>query len=208
MLTDTYKCTKCKEVKLKTDFHRCSRSKHGVVSQCKVCRKIESAEKYPSRKEYFRQYARENRVRINERSRNYGRKNRAKRRLIDQEWEAKHPLDKKRDMLNGKAKKFGLKERTTLAQLEALWEAQGGICPYTLMPLSPRTAVADHIVHPVNGGSNTISNIVFVTRQVSRHKLRLSPQTFSERAGLDFEVVSQRIEAIHCRYKNAWQANP
>ena len=37
-MKDSKRCSKCREIKPLTEFHKCSKSKDGCKSQCKICR--------------------------------------------------------------------------------------------------------------------------------------------------------------------------
>ena len=69
------------------------------------------------------------------------------------------------------------------------------------MPLTPKTAVLHHIIHLANGGSNTIDNMIFTTRQAHNRKAKFTLQEFCELAWLDSEAVLKRVEQIHANYR-------
>ena len=201
MSADVYTCAKCGETKPKTEFHKDRKSKQGVVSRCKTCIQQESKARYPERKAYFQEYSRQHREQINARQRIKNRTRREKRNQLKQAWRAQHPLDYRRTVVNANAVKYGAKDRISLAEIEALWTAQGGICPFTLMPLTPKTAVLHHIIHLANGGSNTIDNMIFTTRQAHNRKAKFTLEEFCDQAWLDMKAVLKRVEQIHSNYR-------
>lgn len=201
MWTHTYRCAKCGITKPKTEFHRRTKSAQGVVSRCKLCIREDGIAKRESRREYERAYRQRNREQLNERQRIKNRNKRHKRNELKQAWRSQRPMDYKRTVVNANAKRYGAAERISLHALEALWEAQVGTCPFTLMPLEPRTAVLHHLVSLADGGSNTLPNMIFTTRQVHFHKQkrRLSTEAFCAAAGLDYDAVMERIRQTHKR---------
>jgi hypothetical protein len=152
------------------------------------------------RREYDKHYRQENRARINNRQRIKNRKMRKKRNQLNQNWKKKHPMDSKRTTLTANAVKFGVSDRISVAELEALWVAQGGVCPFTLLPLEPRKATAHHIIHLAKGGSNTIDNLIFTTRQVHNLKRKMPLEEFCQLSGLDAALVLHRMNQVHERY--------
>jgi hypothetical protein len=203
----TKKCAKCGITKPKSEFHRARREPSGVVSRCKACRKIESKEDYPKRKAYFQQYTRDNRERINARIRRKNGERREQKHALKKAWRQLHPMDSKRHGINANAKKYGAEERVTLHELEALWAAQGGTCPLTEITFGPRVATPLHIQHLAEGGANRIDNLIFVTRQVVRHRGTMPLEVFCELAGLDFDLINQRIEGIHSKLEVGKEVN-
>jgi len=65
----------------------------------------------------------------------------------------------------------------TARDLAALWKAQRGLCALTGARLD-RTAEMDHIIPRVRGGSDTIENLRWVTRDVNRAKRDLLDADF------------------------------
>ena len=198
-IPNTYRCAKCGETKPKTEFHRCTKSAQGVVSRCKTCRHADVVADRERKREYDRAYRQRNRAKLNERQRVKNRGKREQRNALKQAWRAQHPLDYRRSVVNANAVRYGAEGRISLHELEALWDAQGGICPFTLIPLEPRTAVAHHLLPLSVGGLNVLSNLIFTTRQVHHHRMkrRLSIELFCEAAGLNYSEVVDRIQRTH-----------
>src|SRR5690606_25904241 len=59
------------------------------------------------------------------------------------------------------------------SDLVNLFEQQGGICPYTGEALTYETAEVDHVQPKSCGGSDDLSNLEWVSKDVNRAKLNL-----------------------------------
>lgn len=64
------------------------------------------------------------------------------------------------------------------AQLRALWDAQGGRCGLTGIPLALEEAELDHIIPASKGGSHTIDNLRWVHRVTNRAKWDRTDEEF------------------------------
>jgi HNH endonuclease len=63
--------------------------------------------------------------------------------------------------------------------LQDLWDAQRGICPYTGIAMaSTLEAEIDHAIPKSSGGSNDIGNLQFVLKEVNRMKFSLGESDF------------------------------
>jgi len=204
MSNDVYTCAKCKQIKLKTEFSRCSKSKQGVISRCKLCRRqdyLDTYDKYrDQRRSHYKEYYLKNWEKKSQYGKKYNREHREHRNQLKRAWRKKHPLDYKRTVINGNAVKYHATDHIRLWEIENLWDAQDAVCPFTGCSLTPQTAVLMYIIHPENGGLHRINNLVFATRQVHMHKANLSIEELCSRAGLDFEAVATRIKAIHSKH--------
>jgi hypothetical protein len=197
-----FRCARCQIFKPKDEFHRSRKDRRGIVSRCKVCISETRRERCDAmfleqERARTRRYTERNRERINARNRQRRLEQPEKRREECKRWKDKHPLCRKQDVVNGRAKKYGHTQVVSVSEIEALWEAQGGVCPITLMPLTPSSAPLHHVVHLANGGSNTIGNLIFTTRQVANRKRKMSLEEFCAKAGLDYFATVARIEKCH-----------
>lgn len=54
--SDLKRCSKCKELKPRSEFHKARKEKDGLRSRCKCCVAIDGAERYANNPEYHRDY--------------------------------------------------------------------------------------------------------------------------------------------------------
>lgn len=151
--------------KSKTEFSKSSKSKQGILSRCKLCRRqdyLDTYDKYrDQRRSHYKEYYLKNWEKKSQYGKKYNREHREQRNQLKRAWRKKHPLDYRRTAINKNAVLYGVSDRIRLWEIEALWEAQGEICPFTLWPLTPQKATLMYIVHPINGGLNKINNLVY-----------------------------------------------
>lgn len=200
---DTLICSSCRLAKPTTDFWRNRNKKRGYAYECKSCANVKRRERRQAAKRT--RSAKEEqayRNRTNRSARRAYHRNPEVRRKAVQRWIDKHPLFRKVDALNRKAKQSGAKERISTAEIECLWEVQNQICPYTLLSLTYENATINHIVPLTQGGCNTLDNLVFVTKQVNYYKIGRSVDNFCKQAGLDCREVMERIDTIHHRLQD------
>jgi hypothetical protein len=203
MSNERFKCAKCQQLKPRGEFHKCKKDTRGIVSRCKTCMSMVRKERIKDpafleqERQRSRRYTKKHRQKINERTRSKNQLHPERRRKSSKNWKEKHVLHYKSTIINAQARKHGVQEIITVAEVEALWEAQKGICPITLMPLKPSNAPLHHIIHLAKGGQNSILNIIFTTRQVHNRKEKMCLEEFCEKAGLDYADTLQRIEECH-----------
>jgi len=71
--------------------------------------------------------------------------------------------------------------RTTISNarlLQAVFERQGGICPYTGRTLTYGTAEIDHVLPRAKGGTDCVDNVEWVHPDVNRAKAALGRDEF------------------------------
>jgi 5-methylcytosine-specific restriction endonuclease McrA len=64
--------------------------------------------------------------------------------------------------------------------IKAIWDKQGGVCPYTGLTINLITAELDHIIPRARGGGGDLSNLHFVFADANRMKKdHFEPEFFS-----------------------------
>ena len=172
------RCTKCKEVKAVSEFHRSAKNSDGLKCRCKVCR-AEYARGYmatynpayykvhqESIKEAADRYYAENAERVKSRVREYQRANpRANRRRV-KEWQRTN-----RERRREHARRYTSRKRAnggshTVEEWLALCDAYDGKCARC----GAEEQTLDHIVPVLLGGSNDIENIQPLCRSCNSSK--------------------------------------
>lgn len=87
-------CSKCKTTKSKQEFHKCSRSKDGLHSNCKICRNLVYKLDYNKNPEkYYKksiEYAKKNPTKISEIQKTYYKNNKDKVKKRFKNWREKN----------------------------------------------------------------------------------------------------------------------
>jgi len=83
--------------------------------------------------------------------------------------------------------------------LKAIWDAQGGMCPYTGESIELcSTTVIEHVKPLTRGGKNTPGNVVFSTsRNNTQKRDKHLRQWCKERPDLNYWTIRRRIRQIH-----------
>ena len=100
---------------------------------------------------------------------------------------------------NMRAVTEGYSGQLDAVSLKAIWDAQGGICPYTGVPLELcSTTVIEHVRPLAKSGKNTPGNVVFTTsRNNTQKRDKHLRQWCKERPDLNYWAIRQRIHKIH-----------
>lgn len=91
-------CKKCNISKELSEFGVENKSKDGLKSICKECRKIESKERYSNNKEYFIQYGQINRTKINVTQKKWAELNRSKVNDSNKKYVLNNPKKRKESL--------------------------------------------------------------------------------------------------------------
>lgn len=137
------KCSKCKCLKLKTEFYKDKRTKSKLQSECKVCHKsnIDAIK----RKEYRKQYYIKNKQKSIKQSANWNSNNKEARKntIFKYESSKKGKMAKRKKVL----KKYGL----TLENYETLYKNQEGKCAICETHYEVLCVDHDHKTNKVRG---------------------------------------------------------
>jgi hypothetical protein len=96
-MTQTYKCTKCEEEKLFSEFHKQSRAKNGIREVCKICRKEEGIKRYKSNKDHILKQQQNKKEEIKLYRKEYNQKNKEKHKVDNKNWRENNK-ERKREM--------------------------------------------------------------------------------------------------------------
>ena len=143
MLQGSKICSKCKESKDVSEFHKNKGTNDGLHNQCKSCRKAYSEINSDRLKEYKQEY--------------YERVGRDGMRLAVKRWssqnrDVRNAMNRRRRALKGQAET----DRHTVEELENHIISLGGVCYYCG---SDWTQI-DHVIPLARGGSDTLLNLV------------------------------------------------
>ena len=160
-MSDTKVCSKCKEEKPRSEFHKKREAKDGLQSQCKNCRN-------QCRKQYDKQYYQENKEKIKQ----YYQENREK--LLD--YFKQHYKENKEKYVEKRAKRRALtKDAIPEALIDCSVEKERLLQIYKLRDLLTKaTGVEYHIDHiwPLaKGGPHWSGNLQVITAEenLSKH---------------------------------------
>lgn len=196
-------CSTCQSVLPATAeyFHRDKHQRDGLTQCCKVCRTAKSnaynQEHRDEKRDYNKQYYAEHQNKEKERCAKYSsikenrdRKNKATKRWYYKDIErsrenARQYFQTERGRIasranshNRRALKRNNGGKHTLAQLQELYQSQGGQCFYCKGDLKAGWH-ADHYIPLSKGGSNDISNIVIACELCNRQKHDKLPDEWS-----------------------------
>ena len=121
----TKECTKCKQDKQLTEFHKCKLHKSGYKSQCKVCRKESSANRYINNKEHInkvnKEWARNNKDKVRAKGRRWYHNHTEQANTQHKTWKQANPDKVKNSALKSN---YGI----TLEQYNEMLEKQKECC--------------------------------------------------------------------------------
>ena len=165
---DTKKCSKCGEIKARSEFSPRKSRQNGLQSWCKVCMRQSARESYhrnpEKHKDYSRRYREDNKERVAAMDKAYAKANPEKRRS----WARK-------DAAKRKAAKLNAKGSHTAEQLKARFDYHGNKCVYCD---STENLHADHQIPLSRGGANFASNMVPACASCNCSKGAKTPEEF------------------------------
>lgn len=178
-------CTKCKESKPATNefFGYESKGRGGLRSICKVCRKVETQERYAANPDYNRKYYLANQERLKQRARDFGADHKEEVRARVREWRNNNVErareSKRASVLRRIARKHGAVGNHTADDVGRQYEAQKGKCYYCGVKVDDAYHV-DHVIPLSRGGSNGPENIVIACKNCNQSKGGKLPHEWPE----------------------------
>lgn len=161
-------CTRCKQSKLLSEFHRHRSQPGGFNRWCKVCVK----ESRPP------EYAAEARVRTAA----WIAANKERAKASYWAWARKNPESRLTIGRNRTAIKRGARGKLSAGIRERLWKLQKGKCPCCGQPLGKDPHI-DHIIPIALGGTNTDDNVQLLRAKCNLAKHAKHPVDFMRERG-------------------------
>jgi len=190
VLEQTKKCSRCGEVKARSEFHKRKTSRDGLRCDCKECVKEYKAKYYVENREEKKaataKYRADNPENVLASRAKYRAKNRGKIKERCSKWRAENPdYDAKYRKANpDKARVKESRRRASLAnaqgthtadQLKARFDYQGNKCVYCD---STENLHADHMIPLSRGGTNFASNMAPACASCNLSKGAKTPEEF------------------------------
>lgn len=195
-------CSKCEIEKPKSEFYRQVRSKDGLASWCKPCRRASEKLRYSvnvamvhakqrayreaHREELIakkREYHRENRVTINEKRRELHAANPERLNKRNREWQKENLECHRAKNHNRRARKQGNGGTLSPGLRNILLKKQGGRCALCYHMLGDDIHM-DHILPLKLGGPNTDNNIQLLHKKCNSRKGAKHPVDYLRSLGL------------------------
>ncbi len=165
------KCSKCGVQKSAEYFHKDTRAKSGLQSQCKGCRRAALSQYYEGNREAIR---RKQRACDKERRAEINRKSRLKHLDARSEYSQKYyreNKDKHRErQRRRRARKLSGVGMVPEGYESTLWEIQQGKCFYCEADLRKTGVHEDHKIPLVHGGRHTKSNLCLACPECNLRK--------------------------------------
>lgn len=176
---ETKKCSKCGEVKSRTEFHKASRSKDGLKGQCKSCRGAYSKESYWSNRDSelrkVKEYVQKNKDKVALYQREYRASRKQHLGQYHKDYCKANPHYTKAIHSRRKARSLNAKGNHTAEQLKARFDYHGNKCVYCD---STENLHADHQIPLSRGGTNFASNMVPACASCNCSKGSKTPEEF------------------------------
>lgn len=178
------KCTKCKEVKDVSEFSLDKHAKSGFAVYCKACR---SAIYHGKKDRILPQY------------REYREQNKERLKFQRKEWDRLRFFYKRAANL---VTRRSPEERSLVlksipercSEISLLWKKQKGICPLSGRRLNRDNVHLDHIVAVRQGGSDDVSNLRWLHKEVNYAKRTLSDEQLLLLCSDVFNAMSSKLK--------------
>ena len=177
----TKTCTKCKEVKLLTEFHEHKASKCGYRPTCKLCRKVYYSANRDHIIEYSKTYKQNNPDKNYEHCKVYRLRHKIADNKRKRKWEQNHPEYMREKGRKRRALKHSVNENYTRSDevyTKALFDNTCACCGST------HDICIDHHQPLIKGNALTRQNAVVLCRPCNASKRDKDPKEFYEPAKL------------------------
>ena len=148
-------CTKCKEIKMLSEFYKEVAGKDDPRPSCKTCCATRRREYYAKNPDYFSEYRAANAERIRKKDRAYGALHREEACERTRKWQIENPEAVKINSKRRRARKKGCDVRTVTAKdYKRIMSALCYLCG-----IAP-SATEEHIIPLSRGGRHSIGNLL------------------------------------------------
>lgn len=194
-------CTKCKQVKLVTEFHVNRARPDGLCTRCKEClaaisrslyvANIEkhiaaSLARYAANREHRLKvkaiYCAANAEKVAQKKAEWAAANIERRRKVSQQWRHANPDAARAIWQNGRAVRAAAGGKLSSGLTKKLFELQKGMCPCCKQPLGEKYHL-DHKMPIALGGSNTDDNMQLLRSICNLQKHAKHPVDFMQERG-------------------------
>lgn len=167
------KCSQCNTLKSSEHFHKDTRARSGLQSQCKGCRRPVLTKYYEANSEAIRQQQseynqnKERRAEINKHSRL---KHLQVRNEYSRKYRQENPEKRREQRRRRRARKLGCLGFVPAGYEQTLWKNQNGTCFYCGDDLEKTGTHEEHKTPLVRGGQHTKDNLCLACPDCNRRK--------------------------------------